>query len=599
MYEPDPNSVGIGHRSRAMQEYVSRFLSKGQRPLIIRDPVHNYIELSPIERDLIDTQIFQRLRFVSQNSTAFYTYPSNFSARFQHSIGAAHLAGNFVSAALRSSDRKTVEQFLDAVRDLIEEVIRGTDIDPKVYIKKYSLEGIVWQLTRLVLLLHDIGHPPFSHLTEHAIEPHFPTIFGRHVSEQEWQQHKANLAYHEFVSLMLISHDDGIQGVFKDLPGYPRKLFLELVKKTFDPEGQRHSAVHAIHGIMSGEIDADRGDYVLRDGRNSGVEFGNYDIARMADFMRLNRKDAVFEFIPMELALSSVETFLSERYKLYKWVIFHQHVTQTDTALQHAIHYTLKLFAAGDRDIQQILDITRLRYDRYIVSGSYSDDVWMWNVLREVYGVLKDRQGHDTEHKFLLRLLECSLHRLKLAPLWKTPIEYQSFSRQDFGTAFLKAIYKRYESDFKHKIEPVNAPSQSLVTGFHKQLSLNLVAKHYLEYDSLKTLDLESSINAGFSDFWIILQPKRFVPIKLYASGTESFAKILTKEGQAPSLINFSASVKALTSAWEQDIHLFAFAVPLDGLKVDIKQARKRFIDGFLKWYARQDRKFPGSQTTN
>jgi HD superfamily phosphohydrolase len=169
-----------------MQEFIREFLPDGGRPLIIRDPVHDYIELTPIERDLIDTQIFQRLRFVSQNSTVFYTYPANFSSRFQHSLGAAHLSGRFISAALQSTEPATVDRFLVSFNNFLTEASRETSIDIASY-ERYSRKAIVWQVTRLTVLLHDVGHLPFSHLTEFALEPHYALLFAGHAAEPLWQ----------------------------------------------------------------------------------------------------------------------------------------------------------------------------------------------------------------------------------------------------------------------------------------------------------------------------------------------------------------------------------------------------------------------------
>lgn len=569
------------------------FLSDGSRPLIIRDPVHNYIELTSIEKDLIDTRIFQRLRFISQTSTIFYTYPSNTSSRFEHSLGVAHLAGRFISAALQLSEERTTNDFLEAFRELCTKVSSQAGLDIEIYDHKYSLKGIVWQLTRLVALLHDIGHLPFSHVTEYAITPHYDLVLSKHVSAPLWQQYQEMLAYHEFVSLMIIQHDPEVAGAFNDRDNQPRKLFLELLKAAYKPEIKLHPALAVIHSVMSGEVDADRGDYVIRDGRNSGVEFGSYDIVRLADFMRFYRKDNLTEIWPMELALSSVETFLSERYKLHKWVIFHHHVAQTDTSIKHAIDSLLDLILAGDQEIKDIIDVTRFQYDHLLFDGTFSDDIWMWNVLREAYRSLLKRGSVDAHHIFLLRMLECCLHRRKLTPLWKTPGEYRSFSRKDFATAFRTAIFDRFEKLFQRGLLEVNEPTDEEWRYFDSHLALNLVTKHYLDYHYLSTRDLEKTINAEARDFWIILEPKKFVPIKLRSGTCDSEAKILTKEGQAPHLTDFSRTISTLTTSWDQDIHLFAFGISIDGNDVDIHIARQRFINGFIQWYGRQDLKFP------
>lgn len=575
-----------------MREYLNQFLVGEQRPLLMRDPVHNYIELTPIEKDLIDTPVFQRLRFVTQNSTLFYTYPSNRSSRFEHSIGAAHLAGRFISAALRSRHDRVVERFLSRFDETLGRLCQENNIEAKSYIGKdriYSVEALVWQVARLVVLLHDIGHLPFSHLTEHAVAPHFDLILGGHESEGLWQERRERSAYHEFVSLQLITTSPDIARVFGDIDGQPRQLFLQAVRATFE---QSEPVLKTLYNLMSGEIDADRGDYIARDGRNSGVEFGNYDVSRLADFMRLHEHQDAFSVVPMELALSSVETFFASRYQLYKWVIFHHHVAATDTALQHAIDVALERKSQKDPIVGDLLDCRRFRADGMLLDGTFSDDIWLWSDLREIYRRLRKRGDEDTteDDRFFLKLLDCCLHRGKLVSLWKTVVDYRNFSSQAFSPAFRAAINKKYEKLRDEGVIENRQPEQKLWDYYEGHIALNLVAEHCVKYDYLQTRSLERVINANAKDFRILLEPKRFSPAR-----TTDGAKLLTKRGDAELVTEYSAAVGALPGAWERDVHLYAFAVPIDTQPVDRKSALNRFIEGFVRWYELQpDLKFPG-----
>lgn len=102
----------------------------------ISDPIHHYIYLSDIEKDIIDTSIFQRLRRIRQLAGAHLTYPSAHHTRFEHSLGAKHLAG-----------------------------LAADTLYEKGYINKDEIQRL-----RLAALLHDIGHGPFSHLFEEVIK---------------------------------------------------------------------------------------------------------------------------------------------------------------------------------------------------------------------------------------------------------------------------------------------------------------------------------------------------------------------------------------------------------------------------------------------
>src|ERR1051325_8975137 len=103
----------------------------------ITDPVHRYISFSEVEKEVIDTGVFQRLRRIRQLAGAHLVYPSAQHSRFEHSLGAMHIAG-----------------------------IAGESLAAKGYV---SGTGPVQEL-RLAALLHDIGHGPFSHLFEEVLE---------------------------------------------------------------------------------------------------------------------------------------------------------------------------------------------------------------------------------------------------------------------------------------------------------------------------------------------------------------------------------------------------------------------------------------------
>ena len=103
----------------------------------ITDPVHRYISFSEVEKELIDTAVFQRLRRIRQLAGAHLVYPSAQHSRFEHSLGTMHVAG-YAGETLLTKGYLDDE---DKVREL-----------------------------RLAALLHDIGHGPFSHLFEEVLE---------------------------------------------------------------------------------------------------------------------------------------------------------------------------------------------------------------------------------------------------------------------------------------------------------------------------------------------------------------------------------------------------------------------------------------------
>ncbi|HKC48493.1 MAG TPA: HD domain-containing protein, partial [Gemmatimonadales bacterium] len=119
---------------------------------VVRDPLWNNIQLEPAALELLDTPAVQRLRYVRQLGHAFLVYPGATHTRFEHALGAYHLA------------RRALTAFADA----------GVAVDPA--------DGL---RLRLAALLHDVGHYPFSHALEEAGLPHHETLAERHLAHPD------------------------------------------------------------------------------------------------------------------------------------------------------------------------------------------------------------------------------------------------------------------------------------------------------------------------------------------------------------------------------------------------------------------------------
>jgi HD superfamily phosphohydrolase len=183
------------------------------------DPIHRYIRFSEVERDIVDTMVFQRLRRIRQLAGAHLVYPSAQHSRFEHSIGTMHVAG-----------------------------YAGETLFAKGY---YDDEDQVQQL-RLAALLHDIGHGPFSHLFEEVL----------------MARHNVN---HEDMGKLIISHSE-----ISDILGKYGYNSSDICKLSF---GQ--SNIKFFNEIIVGGLSADMMDYLPRDGLFTGVEYGKIDYHRL------------------------------------------------------------------------------------------------------------------------------------------------------------------------------------------------------------------------------------------------------------------------------------------------------------------------------
>jgi len=197
-----------------------------ERSKVFRDAVHGLISLDSDRElllDLIDTPEFQRLRRVRQLGVSSLTYPGAEHTRFAHSLGVLHVA----------------------IR-ILETLRRRHGGDDRI---KSWLDG-KGKIVKAAALLHDLGHGPFSHMIERAFDAK---------------------GHHEEISKRMIDHPES--GVHQALTCHMSASEIQEVKNLFD--FHEHPF---LHDIVSGSLDADRMDYLLRDSHFTGVAYGNYDI---------------------------------------------------------------------------------------------------------------------------------------------------------------------------------------------------------------------------------------------------------------------------------------------------------------------------------
>ncbi len=194
----------------------------------ITDPIHKNIKFTLVEKELIDSFIFQRLRRIRQLAGAFLVYPGALHTRFEHSIGSMFLAG-----------------------------LAGQTLYDKNYITDFDCI----QKLRLSALLHDIGHGPFSHLFEEACSPH------RDFSHEDMGQRIINQTE---IGDILKNH------------GYSP---LEISSISFG----KHNTPF-MNEIISGGLSADLMDYLPRDSYFTGTEYGKIDYHRIINSLEVTSK---------------------------------------------------------------------------------------------------------------------------------------------------------------------------------------------------------------------------------------------------------------------------------------------------------------------
>lgn len=248
------------------------------RQKILNDPVYGFISFpKTIIYDIIEHPYFQRLRRIKQLGLTEMVYPGAIHTRFHHAIGAMHL----------------MQQTLDTLRQ------KGTEISHQEY-----------EACLLAILLHDIGHGPFSHTLEYSF---FEEINHEHITLMVMRQ-----LNQEFRGQL----DLAIQ-IFEST--YNRKFF---------------------HQLVSSQLDMDRLDYLKRDSYYTGVVEGSVATERIISMLQVVDDELVVE----EKGIYSIESFLSARRLMYWQVYLHKTTIAAETTLRNCLARAKYLVQEGTLD---------------------------------------------------------------------------------------------------------------------------------------------------------------------------------------------------------------------------------------------------------
>ena len=237
---------------------------------MIRDEIHRDIFVPAHIARLIDTREFQRLRNVQQLATCHYVFPAATHNRFSHSLGAYHLA-----------------------RVLCEHL---AEVQPGIISDEDA------ELVSIAALLHDIGHPPFSHLLE------TDKVFATFHSHEHWGK------------LMLESKETEIGIAIREVLGEKRTARL-FALYSGESEYDGEPIAPFLKEIVSSQLDVDRMDYMIRDQANSGAQIGGFDSARVIRALRVGDNGHLYA---KQWGLPAIEAYLVTRYHLYNQVYFHK-----------------------------------------------------------------------------------------------------------------------------------------------------------------------------------------------------------------------------------------------------------------------------------
>jgi uncharacterized protein len=395
---------------------------------IFNDPVYGFISFPKpsLLLDLVDHPYFQRLRRISQTALTYYVYPGAHHTRFHHALGAYHL----MTQAVETLRHKGVE------------------------ISESEAEGVC-----IAILLHDIGHGPFSHALEH-------TIIDVHHEE-------LSLLFMEELNKQFVGKLDIAIAIFQDL--YPKNF---------------------LHQLVSGQLDMDRMDYLSRDAFFTGVSEGVIGYDRIIKMLNVVNGELVVE----EKGIYSIEKFLIARRIMYWQVYLHKTVLSAEQMLirvlkrAKVLSNTEGVGLANFGQLEHFLmakktNVNKKNVKELIEGFAKLDD----------FDIIASLKMWSTSSDFILSFLSRSILNRQL---FKTELQNEPFSNKIIDEIQLRVasqlppdtdlhylVFTGTESNQTYnkikdeiKILSKNQTVSSMTESMDYELHTKIVTKHYLCY---------------------------------------------------------------------------------------------------------------------
>jgi len=254
---------------------------------VLKDPVHSYIHIHyEVIWNCLDSKEFQRLRRIRQLGGDFQVYPTAEHSRFSHSLGVYEI-----------------------VRRMVTEV------------KSLCVELTEYEKVCVMLagLLHDVGHGPFSHAFEHV----------------------TNHSHEEYTAKIILGNTE-LNSILRAVSEKLPQDIVSIIQHTHEND--------ILNQIVSGQLDADRMDYLLRDSYFTATSYGQFDLERILRTIRVRKTAEGRKVIVVKYTgIHSVEDYIMARYQMY-WQVYYHPVARSYEAVFIQLFNRLKDIFKGDKD---------------------------------------------------------------------------------------------------------------------------------------------------------------------------------------------------------------------------------------------------------
>ena len=287
-------------------------------PFVVHDPIHKTIPITSLQRGLIETPHLQRLRGIQQLGLADIVYPGANHTRFEHSLGTMHTAS------------------------LLANVL-GLSPEEKVMV------GVAG-------LLHDVGHSAFSHAVEGVLQrnPAFQPVLGG-------QQMSTHEAFTSHIVKNVFPEIGEISRLVEQETGADPYAFFDIVSKIAVGQTKGLEKPYLAQ-IISGDIDSDRIDFLLRDSYHTGISLGLIDLDQIMQSLSIKDGNIVLGFgdgcsYDEDMAITAAESMLIARSHHYNAIIHHPHLQSARTMLLRCLEDALQKMAEKEGNETVLLQV--------------------------------------------------------------------------------------------------------------------------------------------------------------------------------------------------------------------------------------------------
>ena len=254
---------------------------------VLKDPVHSYIHIHyEVIWNCLDSKEFQRLRRIRQLGGDFQVYPTAEHSRFSHSLGVYEI----------------VRRMVTEVKTLCAELTEYEKV-----------------CVMLAGLLHDVGHGPFSHAFEHV----------------------TNHSHEEYTAKIILG-DTELNSILRAVSKKMPEDIVSIIQHTHEND--------ILNQIVSGQFDADRMDYLLRDSYFTATSYGQFDLERILRTMRVRKTSEGRKVIVVKhTGIHSVEDYIMARYQMY-WQVYYHPVARSYEAVFIQLFNRLKDIFKDNKD---------------------------------------------------------------------------------------------------------------------------------------------------------------------------------------------------------------------------------------------------------